>query len=553
MKKWQLLHESEETDVAKIISILLGNRGIADQERVKEFLNPSFDSLILENTDIDQSELKTAGRIIKKAISQKDSIVVYTDYDVDGLCGGAIVWECLYNLGAKVMPYVPDRVEEGYGLSKKGIDTICEKYKVKLLITVDHGVTAASKIEYARSLGIETIILDHHLLPKDLPKVSSLIHTTKMCAGGISFFFAHYLYSFFNRKISKNTFLDLAALATVADLVPLTGLNRNLVKYGLLELNKRGRVGLKALVEASCLNKPNLEVYDISFILAPRINAIGRLAHAIDALRLLCTKDADRAIKLSKCLCDFNRERQVLTKDSTLQAIEMVRKESFTKLLFISNKDFQEGVLGLIAGKLVDEFYRPAIVVSVGPEISKASARSIAGFNIVEAIRSASDLVIDVGGHPMAAGFTVKTANLEALKIRLLEHAALNLKDNNFIKAVKIDLPLKTENINFDFFEEISKFSPFGMGNPEPVFLTRNLEVAGVRFLGKEKKHIKITMTGRGESGQNVILSGIGFNMGDLFHKINPKQGIDVVYSIDKDDWGGRGCLQLKIKDVNLC
>lgn len=562
MKKLNLLHKDRETDLAKIIEILLSNRGMEGSQNTKDFINPSFDLLSLSNTDLDNQELNKAAIRINQAIVQKESIVVYTDYDVDGLCSGAIVWECLYSLGANIMPYVPDRIEEGYGLSKKGLDSIKKSYKVKLLITVDHGVTALPMTEYAKSLGMDIIILDHHLLPKNIPNVSALIHTTKMCSGGIAWFFAHFLYSFLHTKVVQKTFLDLAALATVADLVPLKGLNRTIVKYGLEEINKKERVGLKALITASSLNKPTLEVYDLSFILAPRINAIGRLSHAMDALRLLCTKDELRAKKLAQSLCDFNKERQLFTKDSTMQAIEMIKHDykynekkenELAKLLFISHKDFKEGILGLIAGKLVEEFYRPAIVVSQGPEISKASARSITGFNIVEALRSVSDLIIELGGHPMAAGFTVKTVNLDALKSKLLENVSQNLDEVNFIKAMTVDMPLDVGNINFQLVEELSKFSPFGIGNPEPVFLSRNLEVIGIKLLGRDKKHLKMTLRGIDSMNKNIILNGVGFNMGKLFNKIMPKQKLDVVYNIQKDNWGQMDSLQLKIKDVNLC
>lgn len=558
MKKWVILNKQrtdnrEQITEEDIIRILLKNRGIVKKKEIEEFLNPSLDNLTAESVGLERKELDKAVARIKRAINDKESMVVYTDYDVDGVCSGAIVWETLYSMGAKIMPYVPHRVEEGYGLSKKGIDFIKKEYNTKLIITVDHGISAVEKVKYADSLGIDTIILDHHQKPEKLPKSIATIHTTTLSAGGIAWFFARHLL-----KLDKLDKLDLAALATIADLIPLIGANRAIVKFGLEQLNKTERVGLAALIKDAGLKMGNLGVYEVGHILAPRINAMGRLTHALDALRLICTRDIERASLLAKQLGSTNRERQVLTETATIQAMEMVRhelslsdshKKQSTKLLFISHKEFKEGIIGLVAGKLVEEFYRPAIVVSQGEIFSKASARSVNGFNIVETIREAGELLEDVGGHPMAAGFTVATKNLTLLKSKLQKIASRELDKEKLTRLIKVDMILNLKDVTTDFYNKLQQFTPFGVGNREPVFASYKAEIIGASLVGRDRQHLKMKVRDRDSS---YIFEAIGFSMGDIFRKIVPHQLIDIAYSIDENRWNGNLRLQLKLKDAKF-
>ena len=308
------------------------------------------------------------------------------------------MWETIHAMGGNVMPYIPHRQEEGYGLSIKGIDSVREQYDPSLIITVDHGITAYKFIEYATLLGIDVVVTDHHVKPDKLPDCT-IVHTTNLCGAGVAWFVA--------KELGKPD-LALAAIGTIADLVSLTGVNRSIVKFGLQEINKTKRVGLLALMQDAGVTPGELSTYDISHVLAPRLNAMGRLVHAMDALRLLCTHKEDKAIILARTLGLTNKERQQLTTDTTSHAFKgltsRLQGETLQKLLFISHETYNPGVIGLVAGKLVEEYYRPAVVISHGEEVSKGSARSIRGFNIVEAIKRCSDLLIDVGGHPMAAG-----------------------------------------------------------------------------------------------------------------------------------------------------
>lgn len=555
MKKWVILNKIKD-QISKIkdgeiVKILLENRGLIGKKEIEEFLNPTLGQLTLESVGLKKKELDRAVNRIKKAIHDNESMIVWTDYDVDGIFSGAIVWETLHALGCKVLPYVPHRIEEGYGLSKKGIDFVKKEYSASLIITVDHGITAEEKIAYAKSQGIETIIIDHHLLPDKLPEVSAVVHTTSLCATGIAWFFADYLISKFPHLNVKNDNLDLAAIATVADLVPLLGANRTLVYHGLKKLNKTKRIGLKALIKEAGIEGRELGVYEISHILSPRINALGRLAHALDALRLICTKDSERATGLARTLNITNCDRRLQTESATYHAINKVRKETETKLLYISHKDYQQGIIGLVAGRLVEEFNKPAIVISEGIEYSKASARSINGFNIVEFIRQASDLLVDVGGHPMAAGFTVLTENIEKLKSRLMLIIDKSLEEKRLEKVIKIDLELDLEMVDTNFYTQINRLSPFGISNPEPVFVSRNLEVVKASIVGKDQNHLRLSIRS-GKRSHDDIFNAIGFRMGELGESLQPGKQIDIVYTINEDKWNGKTSLQLKLKDVKF-
>lgn len=524
MKRWEILEKVKSEDIVKI---LLQNRGIKTKKEIEEFLHPPYPPYIPDLPDMGKAVTR-----IKKAIKDKESIVVYADYDADGITAGAILWEALHRLGASVMPYIPHRVEEGYGLSIKGIDAVREQYDPSLIITVDHGITAWEKVKYAKDQGIDVIVTDHHVKPDKLPDCT-IVHTTELSGAGVSWFLA---------KELGDASLDLAAIGTIADMVPLVSSNRSIVKHGLVALNDTKRVGLEALIADAGLTKGNLDVYAVSHMLAPRLNAMGRLEHAMDALRLLCTKRKDKAVLLAEKLGLTNRERQKLTSDTTIHAISVIPKV-LRKIIFISHESYNPGVIGLVAGKLVEEYYRPAIVVSKGETFSKASARSISGFNIVEAIRTCSDILVDVGGHPMAAGFTVETKNLTLLQERLEKLAEDELDEEKLIRTLKIDMEIPLEAVTPALYKEIQQLAPFGFGNPEPVFATRNVTVTESRLVGAEGKHLKLRFSS---------MDAIAFNMGNLYSQLQHQATVDLAYTIDMNTWNGNSRLQLKVKDIHV-
>ena len=543
--------EKKESGIKDLINILLVNRGAKTKKEIEEFLNPKLKNVSTNSVGINKKQLSKAVSRIQNAIKNKENIVVFGDYDVDGICGTAILWETLNSLGAKVMPYIPHRIDEGYGLSLAGISNLKSQISnVRLIITVDNGIVANKAVDFANDQDIDVIITDHHVPSKVLPKAFATVHTTKLCGTGVAYILSQEIQKILNTKcLIHNTHLELVALATVADLVPLKGANRTLLKFGLEQLQKTTRRGLLELFKEAGLQKDAIGVYEIGHMIAPRLNAMGRLEYAMDSLRLICTNNKKRAEDLAYLLGSTNKERQDLTLQNVLHAIERVKKQKskVKNLLFIVHESYEQGVIGLVAGKLVEEFYKPAIVVSKGERYSKASARSVSGFNIIEFIRSASELLVDAGGHPMAAGFTVETTKLLKLQKVLEEKAELILTEDLLIRSLKIDCELPLEFIDINLYESLQKLAPFGMGNPEPVFISRNVVIEDIRLVGMEGKHLKINVKCQ---MSNVKFSAIGFGMGKMFSKIKIGDRIDIAYTIDINEWNGEQRLQLKIKDI---
>jgi len=562
MKKWNIKAKIKDGDHTpeKIIEILLKDRGIHTKKERELFFHPKNpNDLSPEDVKIENAVLKKVIIRIQKAIQEKESIVVYADYDADGITAGAILWEALYQLGARVMPYIPIRQEEGYGFSEKGLDSIKKDYNPTLVISVDHGITAHTLVKYAKTLGMEIIVTDHHLKPKQIPECL-ILHTTELSGAGVAYFLAKELFfsseelpalnashSDAGGRTTNYELIALAAIGTIADMVPMVGPNRSIVKYGLEALNITKRLGLVALIENAGLTGGSLTTYSISHMIAPRLNAMGRLTSAMDALRLLCTKKKDRAEELAETLGLTNKERQQMTLDSVFHAKSEVEKlygkEFLGKMVVISHASYNPGIIGLVAGKLMEEHYRPVIVIAVGEVISKASARSISGFNIVEAIRSFQELLIDVGGHPLAAGFTIETKQIALFQEKIQEYADTHITDEMLSRTLVIDLELPIEMVTEDLWERMKDFEPYGLGNPEPVFATRHVSATDVRRIGKDQKHLKFRI-------QSPTIDAIGFNMGDLYLQLNTNKTVDIAYTIDMNEWNGNRTIQLKIKDI---
>lgn len=557
----------------ELLKILLSNRKIKTKKEIEDFLNPKLEDVTAQSVGIDSKQLANALSRIKKAIKDKEHIVVFGDYDVDGICGTAILWEILNSMGVKVTPYIPHRIDEGYGLSEISIANVKTQIPdVKLIITVDNGIVANGAVAFANKNGIDVIITDHHTLGMELPKALAIVHTTKLCGTGVAWILSQELISRgpvspsshatssvasslrslrgtpSGRATPSLDHLELVALATVADLVPLVNANRTLLKFGLEQLRITKRPGLLALFQEAGIDAALIDTYEIGHVISPRINAMGRLENAMDSLRLICTTDKKRAAMLAQTLSSTNRERQMVTEEAVLHAKAHVRdfKLNKGKLLFVVHESYKPGVIGLVAGKLVEEFYRPSIVLSRGEKYSKASARSISGFNIVEFIRQASEFLVDVGGHPMAAGFTVETENLEKLQKRLEEIAEKLLNKESFIRNLRIDTKIPLSFIDTNLMEIIKKLAPFGMANPAPVFLTEKVTVEDMKLVGQEGKHIKFFL-----SQDKNKLAAIAFGLGEKAPSLHIGDKINIVYSVEDDTWNGNRRLQLKIKDIN--
>jgi single-stranded-DNA-specific exonuclease len=562
MKKWLIETEFEiqgsKFKVENLIKILLENRGIKTKKEIDSFLNPTLSEVTPQAVKIDEDQLKKAVVRIQKAIAEKQKIVVFGDYDVDGICASAVLWETLNSLGADVLPYIPSRFDEGYGLSKMGISNIKSQISnLKLIITVDNGIVANEAVDFANKNGIDVIVTDHHVPTEKLPKALAIVHTTLLCGAGVAYLLAKEIPNpkpqIPNKSKIQNTkyeipdtHLELVVLATIADLVPLTNANRILVYWGLQKLRETKRPGLLALINKAGIKKQEIGTYEIGHMIAPRLNAMGRLASAMDSLRLICTNNKQKAENLAEVLNQTNLERQRVTQEALIHARTKAEEKGIKDLLFIADESYQQGIVGLVAGRMVEEYYLPSIIISKGEKFSKASARSIKGFNIVEFLRSASDLLVDVGGHPMAAGFTVETTKIELLEKRLFENARKILKKEDLERVLRIDCERDTKFINYETYSQIQKLAPFGMANPEPTFLSKNLTISDARTIGKDRKHLKLKLQAPSSKFQ---VGGIAFGMGE---KNNLKIGdnVDIVYTMGENDWNGYKNIEVKIKDI---
>src|SRR3989344_246015 len=533
----------EKRKSENILTHLLKLRGV---ESAKDFLNPpSPYSLTAAQVGIDEAQLVKAIARIKKAIKNKETIVVYGDFDIDGVSATAIMWETLHELGAVVWPYIPDRKSEGYGFSKAGIKSVKEKHSPTLVITVDHGITAPDFVKQLADDGVDVIVTDHHQAPvesqmKLLHKHSlAVLHTTVLAGAGISWFVSRQL----DNLRDNPERLALAALGTIGDVLPLQGPNRQIVSHALPLLSQSNRVGIRSLLQESGLLGIDLDPYHIGYILGPRINAAGRLGDALDALRLLCTKDERAAIAIAQKLASLNRKRQLMTNEQINTSLEQLKDvKGMPPLLVIADSSYDEGIIGLIAGSLSRRFYRPTIVIAQNENgISKASARSIPGVDIIKLIRQVEDQLVNAGGHTMAAGFSLETANISQVAEELIQKAVDQIDPELLERVLNIDLELNMEEITRDLLDKIEELKPFGTSNEKPIFSMSQIYLDDVRKIGKEGNHLKVKVSG---------IDAIGFSKVYLLEKINIKEPVDIAFTLDLNVWNGNENLQLMIKDI---
>lgn len=534
----------------QIVDLILKSRHIKDLE---EFLNPRS-PLLLTLKDFGPYE-KPFNKVVKilKEIKEKDQmIVVYTDYDADGITGGAILWETLHLLGFKVMPYVPHRKLEGYGFSKTGIDNVKKKFDPALIISVDHGITKIDEIKYAKKLGIKIVVTDHHLKGDKIPESSEAIfHIPALSGSGVSYFFAKEIFNEFKIKNAqykllennfKSDYAALASIGTIADLVPLIGPSRSLVKYGLENFDKVKRFGIKHILKQAGIADKKITPYEVGFMIAPRINAIGRLEHAIDALRLLCTNDEKKAFDLSHKIGNVNIERQELVEKSVKEAVLSLetstsKQKGVPKIIILVSENWNEGIIGLIASKIADQFYRPTLVLTKTDTGYKGSARSIPTFHVTEFLRSLKKDLIDVGGHKQAAGFTLEKGQLNTFIKNSQKMAEKLISDKDLERKIEADLKIPISKITLDIVRSMVAMEPFGMGNPRPIFYSKGI-LTGAQLLGKTQKHLKIFVDG---------FEFLAFNQADKFKELSRGQKLEVVYNLDINEWNNKRSIQGKI------
>jgi len=553
---------SSTIDEKEIIELLLKERKIKDKP---EFLNP-ISPLKINLTDFEKkysTSFKKVIKILKKIKENSQTVVIYSDYDADGITGAAILWETLHLLGFKVMPYVPHRKLEGYGFSIKGIDNIKNQFNPKLVISVDHGISAKEKIVYAKSLGISVIVTDHHIKPKEIPdSAEAIFHIPVLSGSGVAYFFAKEIFknSTFhpanggtNFKLLEDNFktdyLALAAIGTIADMVPLVGPSRSIVKHGLEAFSRVKRHGINQILKEAGIENKKITPYEIGFIIGPRINALGRLEHAIDALRLLCTTSEARAFELASKVGGKNRERQDMVKKAVEEAVRLVQKSQSAirnqKLLILVSDNWSEGIIGLIAAKIVEKYYRPALVMTKSDGYLKGSARSIPELDITEFLRSLKDHLIDVGGHKQAAGFTLEKTKLNKFIKQAQERANKLLKDKNLEPKLEVDLKIPLSKVTLKLAKLLEALEPFGMGNLQPTFCS-NVEIVHIQIFGKNNNHLKIFA--KDPNGNSSPLELISFFKAENVSEFTKGKTTEIVYNLMVDRWGNREILRGKIK-----
>ncbi len=534
--KWKIINSKVVNSVEDIVSILLENRNIVDQQ---DFFNPIHPSTIsFSDLGISKSEMKKAVSRIKKAITKKEQIIIFGDYDVDGVCSTSLTWKGLSSLGASVMPFVPNRFTDGYGMKPKTIESVLEKYpETKLIISVDNGIVAHEAVHFAKEKGVDVIVTDHHEKDGSIG-CFALIHTTKVCGTAIAWFLMRELLT----KIEADDLLDLVGLATIADQMNLIEVNRSLVYWGLRQINDSRNLGLNALLAVSNLQEKTVGVYEVGFVIAPRINAAGRISDATEAVRLLCSNSLDRVRLLAQSLDTTNKLRQDIVSE-VLFDVEKIGSRSET-IIVVAGETFHEGVIGLAAAKLVEKYGLPAIVFSLGETQAKASARSIKGLHITNLIRQLPEFVIEGGGHEMAAGFSIKVKDLAAFKKRIEEIASVLITDEMKQKRISVDAEIPLSLVELSLVDALEKFAPHGIGNPHPVFLARSVRVATTKKIGSDLSHLKLVLFDGKRKIDAVFWGGAVY-----FDTIGQNTEIDIVFSVVENEWNGRKSVQLMLKD----
>ncbi len=569
-KRWQIaspltLQAAESLAAfSPILSQILFNRGYATDAEARGFLNatPTFDASPWQMTGI----APAVDRIVY-ALDHAEPIAIYGDYDVDGVTATALLVQVLRALGGDAREYIPNRFDEGYGLNPEALDILKEQ-GVKLVITVDCGIRSPAEAAHARNLGLDLIISDHHHpaqgeLPPALavinPKQPGDVYPDKDLAGvGVAFKIAQALAERLKpSNLQLETFLDLVALGTVADLAPLTGENRVLVRKGIQFIRATQRQGLFALANIAELSLPRTTATNIGFVLGPRLNAAGRLDSALAAFELLTTIDVMRAGQLAQQLDVQNRERQGLTRAIQQHAEEIaMREDPDALLLFAVDAAFNPGVVGLAASRLVDLYYRPAIVGQVGEEFTRCSCRSIPEFHITDALDQCTDLLVRHGGHKAAAGFSLRNENLAELKSRLKAIAAESLGAQDLRPTLTADAEISLTDLRPELLKQLNYLEPTGYGNPNALFVSRGVKVKNSRTVGAQGKHLKISF----EDERGVTHDAIGFQLGHLNESFarsadlcaaptRPAQ-VDILYTFEANEYNGRTTLQLNLKDL---
>lgn len=536
------------------VASLLVQRGISTFDEAKSFFRPSVDDL---HDPFLMKDMEVAVERIELALEQDENILVYGDYDVDGTTSVALLASYLRTRTNRIATYIPDRYDEGYGISFKGID-FAEDNEFSLIIALDCGIKAIDKIDYAKEKGIDFIICDHHRPGSELPNAVAVLDPKRedcsypykeLCGCGVGFKLVQALATNEGLSIEElGVYLDLVATAIGADIVPITGENRALAYFGLQVINTRPRPGIKAIIDQ--VNKKELTITDVVFIVAPRINAAGRMKHGNYAVNLLTESNLREAQMSAQEIETFNLDRREADRTITKEALEQINdlNEEDRLTTVVYDPSWHKGVIGIVASRLTETYYRPTLVFTRSGDKLAASARSVKGFDVYNALEACSEHIEQFGGHKYAAGLTLKEENYQAFKEAFENHVSDTIDKHLLTPEVLIDAQIPFEVITPKFYRIIKQFAPFGPGNMTPIFMTTDLRDTGYgKCVGEDDKHLRLTISQNGQS-----ISGIGFNLGAKLPLIQNKQPFSAVYSIDENHWQGNVSLQLKLRDIKV-
>ena len=550
---------AKEVAIHPALGSLLVRRGITTPAEARRFFRPQLSEL---HDPFLMNDMQAAVDRLNDALGRKERILVYGDYDVDGCTAVALVYKFLAQFYSNIDFYIPDRYDEGYGISRKGVDFAAET-GVRLIIVLDCGIKAVDEIAYARSLGIDFIICDHHVPDEVLPPAVAILNPkrsdntypfTHLSGCGVGFKFMQAFAE--NNGISMScltSLLDLCAVSIASDLVPITGENRILASHGLRCLNTNPGIGLQAIIEVCGLADRELSMSDIIFKIGQRINASGRMQNGREAVELLVEKDCRTATATAARINLYNEARKDLDKQMTEEAIEQVRQQpdiQTRRSIVIYNEEWHKGVIGIVASRLTEQYYRPAVVLTRSEGMATGSARSVSGFDVYKAVQSCADLLTNFGGHTYAAGLTLKAENVPEFARRFEAYVAEHILKEQTKATLAIDACLDFSDVTFRFYQQLKRFAPFGPGNDRPVFCTHRVFDYGTsKVVGRGQEHIKLELV---DNKSNNVMNGIAFGQSSQARYIKTKRAFDICYAIEENSHK-RGEVQLQIEDIRPC